>query len=40
MAQMTLPRDHRVTLATIVAVMALATIVAFLLLSLARNSAY
>jgi len=37
----TLPRDHRVTAATIVAIMAVAAILAFLLISLARApSAY
>jgi hypothetical protein len=34
---MTLPRDHRVTLATLAAVMAIATLLAFLFLSLART---
>jgi hypothetical protein len=39
MADTSLPRDHRVTAATIVAVMAVAAILAFLLISLARTTA-
>jgi hypothetical protein len=38
-ATSTLPRDHRVTAATIVAIMAVAAILAFLLITLARTPA-
>jgi hypothetical protein len=37
LATYTLPRDHKVTAATMVAIMAVAAIIAFLLISLART---